>query len=112
MRHFYASAVERRITKSGIIQSYPMEAGWASEAIFFVNVENIVGKGARLTASVQISPDGINWIDEGTIFPVIEKEGHYYVKVNHFGNWLRINAQMEGGATNTITLSVHLHLKS
>lgn len=89
-----------------------MECGWASEAIFFIIVESIEGSDTRLNASVQISADGINWVDEGTDFPAIEKEGHYYVKVKHFGNWLRVNGKLSGSGAASIKLSVHLHLKS
>lgn len=112
MRHFNASAVERRITVSDILNSHPMECGWASEAIFFIIVEYLNDGNTRLNAFVQISADGINWVNEGTHFPEIDKVGHYYVKVAHFGNWLRVTGQVSGSDDASIKLSVHLHLKS
>ncbi|MEC3878968.1 hypothetical protein [Parapedobacter sp. 10938] len=111
MRHFHASAVERRITITDNLVSHPMEAGWASEAIFFLIVEEVQGTDAKLQATVEISADGINWIPEGTEFPIIKQPGHYFAKVSHFGNWLRVNGVVSG-TDASIKLSVHLHTKS
>ena len=110
MRQFQASAVERRIYFKTHITSHPMEAGWASEAIFFLIVEEIKG-AATVKAHVEISPDGINWIKEGSIFPEITQPGFYFCKVSHFGNWLRVNGEIVG-ADAEIKASVQLHLKS
>lgn len=111
MRHFHASAVERRKYFTGTISSHPMEAGWAGEAIFFLIIEELKGNDARLNAWVEISPDGINWIREGSMFPLIDKPGHYFCKAAHFGNWLRVNGEILGEDA-AIKASVHLHLKS
>ena len=110
MRHFQASAVERRIYFKENITSHPMEAGWASEAIFFLIVEE-VKEGATLMAHVEISSNGINWIKEGAAFQEITVPGHYFCKVRHFGNWLRVNGEILGPAPE-IKASVQLHLKS
>ena len=110
MKNFQASAVERRIVVNNDFASHPMEAGWASEAIFFLIVEEIEGTNTELIVSVQISSDGINWIDEGSTFPTINKPGHYFAKVSCFGNWLRINANLKG-SNPQVKVSVHLHLK-
>lgn len=111
MRHFHASAVERRIFFKGAVTSHPMEAGWAAEAIFFLIIEEIKGDNTSLKAHVEISADGINWIKEGSIFPVIDKPGHYFCKVSHFGNWLRVNSEITG-QDSEIKASVQLHLKA
>ncbi len=110
MRHFQASAAERRIYISNRLESHPMEAGWASEAIFFLIVEEVSGENPVLDARVEISADGINWIPEGTIFEKITRPGHYFARVSHFGNWLRVYAEASGGEAS-FKLSVHLHLK-
>lgn len=110
MRHFHASAVERRVKFENELISHPMEAGWAAEAIFFLIVEEIP-EGSSLNAIAEISGDGINWIPEGALFPVIDKPGHYFCKVSHFGNWLRVSGKITGKDTS-IKASVHLHLKS
>lgn len=110
MRNFYASAVERRVVVTETLASHPMEAGWASEAIFFLLVEQVDGENTELDVRVEISVDGINWIPEGTVFPRIEEPGHYFVRVKHFGNWLRVSGRVKGKAA-AVKLSVHLHLK-
>lgn len=111
MRQFHAAAVERRKYFKGEISSHPMEAGWAGEAIFFLIVEELKGEGVRVNAFVEISADGINWIREGAAFPVIDQPGHYFCKVSHFGNWLRVNGEISGQEAE-VKASVHLHLKS
>lgn len=111
MRNFHAAAVERRVYFKGALSSHPMEAGWAGEAIFFLIVEELKGKGASINAYVEISADGINWIKEGSAFPPIDQAGHYFCKVTHFGNWLRVNGEILGEGAE-IKTSVHLHLKS
>lgn len=110
MKNFHASAVERRITVTDTFASHPMETGWASEAIFFLIVDDIQGENAVLNASVEISADGINWVAEGTLFDEIDSPGHFFAKVTHFGNWLRVNGQLQGEHVSA-KLSVHLHLK-
>lgn len=110
MMNFQASAVERRITVTQDFASHPMEAGWASEALFFLIVEQVSGASAVLEAAVEISVDGINWIPEGTVFSRIQAPGHYAVKVAHFGNWLRVRGKITGTGPEFL-LSVHLHLK-
>jgi hypothetical protein len=111
MRHFHASAVERRVHFKGTISSHPMETGWAAEAIFFLIVEELKGSDASINAYVEISADGINWIREGSAFPTITRAGHYFCKVTHFGNWLRVNGEVLGEGAEVKT-SVHLHLKA
>jgi len=110
MRHFQASAVERRIEVTDGFESHPMEAGWATEAIFFLIVERVPETGASLSAAVEISADGINWIPEGTRLDDIRTPGHYFARVSHFGNWLRLKGIVSEPA-DPFKLSVHLHLK-
>lgn len=109
MRNFQASSVEKRITVKETCFSQPMEAGWASEAIFFLWIEDAADVHEPLHIAVQISADGMNWIDEGTTLGGVQTTGHYFVKAKHFGNWLRL--AIHAGATATLKLSVYLHLK-
>lgn len=111
MRNFHAAAVERRVYFKEIINSHPMEAGWAGEAIFFLIIEELKGESTTANVYVEISADGINWVKEGSVFPLIDQPGHYFCKVSHFGNWLRINGKISGKDAE-IKASVHLHLKS
>jgi hypothetical protein len=110
MRKFHASAVERRIWIDSSLASHPMEGGWASEALFFLIVEEVEGPETALDVRVQLSPDGINWIDEGTQFEAITKPGTYFVRVREFGTWLRVAGSITGEGARA-KVSVHLHLK-
>ncbi|RZK48897.1 MAG: hypothetical protein EOO99_08310 [Pedobacter sp.] len=111
MRNFHAAAVERRVIYKEELTSHPMECGWASEAIFFIIVEDIKGSSTNLNVAVEISADGINWIPEGSQIANINTIGHYFCKVNHFGNWLRVKGNIQGEGAE-IKASVQLHLKS
>lgn len=87
-----------------------METAWASEAIFFVHVETVEGEDAALKLAAQISPDGVNWVNEGTFFPELNKEGTTFVKLNHFGGFLRLEGEVSGKNPNFL-ITVHLVLK-
>lgn len=116
------STVEQRKDFTGDFDTHPMEGAWAGEAIFFLTIESLRGADTMLNARVQISADGVNWIDEGTAFPALRKAGHYFVKVRHFGGWLRLKGRVEesgapGGDSPaagpaTANLTIHLALKA
>lgn len=95
MRQFNAAHLEIKKSFTQGFETHPYECGWASEVIFFIFVEDIVGKGV-LNSRVQISHDGIHWADEGTAFEPISERGLHFVKVSHFGNYLRLKNDIEG----------------
>jgi hypothetical protein len=113
MRHFYTATLERHTKLSGTFATEPFEAGWASEAIFFVRIETLTGFETELgevgsvDAKVQISADGIHWIDEGTAFETLHSCGDYFIRCKHFGGWLRLLGNVNGHTE----LTIHLVLK-
>lgn len=110
MKHFANVVLERHTSVTGSFATEPYEAGWASEAIFFVRAEEIVGEQPLLRAKVQISADGVHWVDEGTAFDPITATGDYFVRVRHFGGWLRLCSEVQGDDSRFV-LMVHLTLK-
>jgi hypothetical protein len=90
MRQFYTAVVERKRDVFEPFDTHPFEVGWANEGIFFLRIEEISGDNPVLTAKVQISADGVRWVDEGTTFPPLSELGDYFVRVRHFGGWLRL----------------------
>lgn len=110
MRQFFTTVLERKTTHSAPFQTEPYEAAWASEAIFFIRVENVDGTEPQLSAKVQISPDGIHWADEGANFLPISDIGLHFVKVTHFGGWLRLGCDVQGQDAH-FKLIAHLVLK-
>ncbi|GHD21796.1 hypothetical protein ACFOEZ_00775 [Tianweitania populi] len=102
------AVVTRNETWAGVAASEPYEAGWAKEAVFFVRaLKQPVGMPAK--AFVDISPDGIRWVPEGTEFTLpSSRDGISVARVSHFGNWLRVRAQFDDGAECTVLVTLHL----
>lgn len=85
--------------------SEPYEAGWASEAIVFV-----VGMDANTGGSiaVQISPDGILWVDEGLTITMPGRQEVAFGRLAHFGNWIRIRVNAPNGTERRMMVTLHL----
>jgi hypothetical protein len=110
VRNFYTVVLERMREFTQDFETEPYETAWASEAMFFIRVHETSGSGVRLDARVQVSVDGIEWIDEGTSFAPIAGPGNSFVKVSHFGGWLRLACTVSGRAPRA-KLTVALALK-
>ena len=110
MLSFNTAALERNKIVEENFQTHPYEAGWASEAIFFVDIKQLDDSKAKLDAAVQISPDGINWTDEGAELNDMTADGLYFVKVSHFGGFLRLDVKVSGQNPRR-QLTIHLVLK-
>ncbi len=98
MRRSHTAVVARNETWSGDVATEPYEVAWAGEAIWFLRViEPPDGApGGRL--SVQISPDGMRWCDEGaTIDLPVDPDVPTFVRVRHFGGWLRLAGRLPDG---------------
>ena len=96
MRRSYTAVVERGEPLAGEWATEPYEVGWATEALFFLRLLE-APPGARLTARVQLSPDGMRWVDEGTTLPEpAAPEGLAFARVREFGNWLRLAGTVSG----------------
>ena len=111
MRQVHTAVLERFGTFSGDFATEPYEAGWAEEAIFFIRVDAVEGATPALTGKVQISPDGIAWVDEGITLPAVTHPGVAFTRVRHFGNWLRLACQVSGGQARFRGM-IYLCLKS
>ena len=93
----------------GAAATEPYEAGWARQAVLFVRALAASNMHGPVLGRVQISPDGMHWVNEGATVPMPEQEGQTTaVKVTHFGGWLRLAADLPPGATLTVIVSLHL----
>ena len=110
MRRSHTAVIERSATFDGSFATEPYECAWASEARWFVRVEEVEGKNTLLTAKVQVSPDGLFWCDEGKAFRDIPKTGLYSLPLLNFGGWLRLECEISG-ASPRIKLMITLALK-
>ena len=109
IRRSYTAIVERNVRWTGEFASEPYEAAWASEAIFFVRALD-ASPDFRGVAHVQISADGIHWVNEGTKFDLPRAQHAVtFCKVSHFGGWLRLKGAI--GQNRSITALVSLALK-
>ena len=102
------AVVTRNETWSGVAASEPFEAGWAREAVFFVRaLKEPVGAPGK--GFVEISPDGIRWVAEGTEFTLpAARDAIAVARIGGFGNWLRVRAQFDDGAQCTVLVTLHL----
>ena len=103
MRQFQTSVLELRTAISSGFATEPYECGWASEAIFFIRAES--EWPPDLEPVIQISADGIRWLDDG--------EGHRFeaptggfVRAGYFGGWLRVRFQGAGEVVGSIRLAL------
>lgn len=104
----HTAILTRNETWTGSAASEPYEAGWAREAVIFVRaLKTAVGPAAH--GQIEISPDGMHWVAEGTVFDFPAGENEVIsARVHHFGNWLRVRADLENDAEATILITVHL----
>jgi hypothetical protein len=108
LRESQTAIVTRNETWTGAAASEPYEAGWAQEAVIFVRALK-AAKGAPGKVRVEISPDGMRWVPEGTVFKLPKKTDEVtFARVAHFGNWLRIAADLPKGAALTVLVTIHV----
>jgi hypothetical protein len=110
MRNSYTAVIERAQPVVGSHDTEPYEAGWADEALVFVKVRAGLSAEDELSARVQVSPDGIDWVDHGATLPTLRGTGLAAVPVRDFGNWLRV-AMVCSNPEATARVSVYLALK-
>lgn len=106
----YTAVIERAQPLSGEFESEPYEAGWAREALVFLKVREGLSDGGEIQARIQISPDGIDWVDEGAVLPAVRDGELSFAKVTNFGNWLRVAGQVDDQAA-VARASIYIALK-
>lgn len=107
MQNTNTSVLARRVRIDGDYSTLAYEAGWASEALFFVQVE---GEHPDLSVQAEVSPDGITWLTRGEAVTLSATESIVELPLANFGNWLRLSvsgASREQGAR----ILIHLNLK-
>lgn len=104
MQTTYTSVLARRIVIDGDYATLPYEAGWASEAVVFVQTE---GDHPDLSVATEISPDGIHWIRRGPVQTLSASEDIAELALTTFGNWLRVTVT---GASPESTARILIHV--
>ncbi|GLI26436.1 hypothetical protein ARHIZOSPH14_06780 [Agromyces rhizosphaerae] len=101
------SVLTRRVWIRSDYATLPYEAGWATEAVFFTQVE---GEHPDLTITTDISPDGINWIARGEPRTLGSDQSIAESSLTTFGNWVRL--RVEGASEDQpARILVHVNLK-
>ena len=101
--------IERDAWFDTSLTTEPFEAGWATEALWFINV--LDSDGSRWVAIPEISPDGANWISAPAAIPLsLSSLGVHALPLDHFGVWLRLTVVPTSTAAR-LKLRVTLSLK-
>lgn len=101
------SVLVRRVWIDSDHETLAHEAGWASEAVFFTQVE---GDHPELTVTTEISPDGIHWVQRGSASTLGTDSTITENSLTVFGNWIRLRIR---GASpeQPARVLVHVNLK-
>lgn len=109
LRETHTAVIARNEVWTGSAATEPYEAGWATEAIVWFRALSLEGAIGSTVARVQISPDGMRWIDEGSTLQVPARENDVgFARVSHFGNWLRLVVDLPAGVTLKALVTVTL----
>lgn len=109
MRSALSVVMERNSHATGSLVTEPYEAGWATEAMWFV--EALDPLEVTWTARVEISPDGLRWCPWGGQEHPLADPGLTALPVTHFGTWLRIVLTATGSPQGQGRFMVTLALK-
>jgi hypothetical protein len=110
MRQSQSAVIERGVDLVGVHETEPFEVAWAGEARWFIHFLRPVDD-AVVEFRVQISPDGLNWIDHEGIPPLSsDASGFVSIPVTQFGHWLRLTSTLTAGSQGPM-LRIYLELK-
>lgn len=116
MRRFFSAVLEQGNTFSADFCTEPFEAGWASEARWFIRILEASGNAAGLEAMPQVSPDGLLWCDDEdrpdpvTLAADAAEPAMVSFTQREFGNWLRLKVRLSGDQPKVKVL-IYLALK-
>jgi hypothetical protein len=107
MKNTNTSVLARRVRISSDYSTPPYEAGWATEALFFLQVEE---GHPDLTVAAEISPDGIAWVRRGAEERLPAAESIVALPLETFGNWIRLRVT-GASSDDPARILVHVNLK-
>lgn len=110
MRQSQSAVLERGVDLIDTHATEPFEVAWAGEARWYVHFLR-PATGTTVEFRVQISPDGLNWIDHEAVAPLqSEAAGFLSIPVTTFGHWLRLHTTLTSGSDSPM-LRIYLELK-
>lgn len=107
LRECQTAVIARNMPWAGAAETEPYEAGWAKEIIIFFRWLELDGaEGAK--ARVQISPDGLHWVDEGSVLDLPTAVGDVsFTRLNHFGQFVRLKASLPDGLAGKVIVTLN-----
>lgn len=116
MRRFFTAVLEQGNVYEADFETEPYEAGWASEARWFIRILEAEG-AADIGIQPEISPDGLVWLADGST-PLALPGATGSVATcaqREFGNWLRLKVTLgageRSGAPRRVKFLIYLALK-
>lgn len=108
LRECQTAVVARNVRWTGVCETEPYEAGWAQEMVVFLRLLEIEGSLAGAEAVVQISPDGIHWVDEGARLPFPTSVATVsFTRLAQFGQYVRLRAELPAGASCKVIVTLN-----
>lgn len=87
----------------------PYEASWAREAMIMVRTLEAGTLRVGAKVHVQVSLDGMHWVDEGTSLDIpVEVDGISMARLSHFGHYLRLRVEMPDAMTGFMLATLSL----
>lgn len=88
MKSAHTVVLERNTVIQARLETEPYEAGWATEAVWFV--EPLAPLTTTWRLRMQISPDGLRWCDHNSPVVELQPTGVTALPAVHFGTWIRL----------------------
>lgn len=116
MRRFFSAVLEQGNNFTQDFETEPYEAGWASEARWFIRILDADGADSEIAAMAQVSPDGLAWCDDEAMTDPVRLRADAPAPVmisfrqREFGNWLRLKVRLSGDKARVKVL-IYLALK-
>lgn len=102
------AVVARNDVWQDIATSEPYETAWADEAVIFLRNLESVGTPEEARAWIQISADGMRWVDEGSSMAVPAEGQVTFCRIRHFGGFVRVKTVLPHGSSFKALLSIAL----
>lgn len=109
LRRSFTAVLEKGSTFDADFETEPYEAGWASEARWFLQVLRADPR-TRVAAHPQVSPDGTVWCDLGRGRMDLRGPGTVSTGLERFGSFLRLRVRLLEHP-GPVTVLIHLALK-
>lgn len=108
LRECQTAVVARNEAWSGTVATETYEAGWAREMVIFLRLLECEGEPSEVDAAVQISPDGLHWVDEGSRLAFPQTVGEVtFVRLSHFGQYVRLRSELPDGLACKVIVTIN-----